>query len=144
MFLSLKCCAICLIALMIVSALGAANAQKLPERTEIADKSKWDLIDIYPSDTECEAELNRMQSTFPQLKIYRTEISKSPDSLLVFYHLTEDLGRGSRTPLCMPGYRAIKTPASKSSSATRIASRAWRLRSEKLRRGLRRSCMTAV
>jgi oligoendopeptidase F len=74
---------------------GAASAQTqaVRERSEIPDKYKWDLSAMYASDEAWEADVKFIEDKIPELQTYKGKISQSPDDLLKFYQLAEEIGK---------------------------------------------------
>jgi oligoendopeptidase F len=74
---------------------GAASAQTqaVRERSEIPDEYKWKLSDMYASDEAWEADVKFIADKIPELQTYQGKISRSPDDLLKFYQLEEEIGK---------------------------------------------------
>jgi oligoendopeptidase F len=69
------------------------QAQELRERSEIADKYKWDLTTLYKTDQDWEADMATLETMIPNLKSYEGKISQSPDDLLAFFQASEEIGK---------------------------------------------------
>jgi len=67
--------------------------QQLKERSEIADKYKWDLSALYKSDADWDKDFQAVDAMIPTMKGFEGKVSKSPDDLLAFYKASEELGK---------------------------------------------------
>jgi len=74
---------------------GAASAQTqaVRERSEIPDQYKWDLSHMYASDEAWEADVKFIEDKVPELRTYEGKISQSPDDLLKFFQLQDEIGK---------------------------------------------------
>lgn len=67
-----------------------AEVKKIPERSEIAQKDKWALEDIYATDADWEADLKIYQSAIPEMAAYAGRLSESPAVLLNYMVRSEE------------------------------------------------------
>ena len=81
------------LALVLFCGLAFAQTGEVPERSQIADKHKWNLKDMYATDEAWEADLRAIEAEIPTLKSYEGKISKSPDDLLAFMKEMEDVNK---------------------------------------------------
>jgi len=63
-------------------ALGQAEVKKVPQRSEIPDKYKWKLEDIYPTDSEWEKDFSRVEQLMPEMEKFKNHLSESGKNLL--------------------------------------------------------------
>lgn len=78
---------------LIMALTTSLQAQELKERSEIADKYKWDLTPIYKSDQDWEADMATIESMIPNLKSFEGKISQSPENLLAYFTASEEVGK---------------------------------------------------
>jgi len=70
------------------SALGQSSAgstgqvKKIPKRSEIPDKYKWKLEDIYPSDSLWEYDFSRVEALLPEMERFKGHLVESGKTLL--------------------------------------------------------------
>ncbi len=77
--------------LMAGVAVYTAYAQKVKERSEISDKYKWNLSEMYKSDADFEKDLKWVEDKLPELRAFEGRISKSADDLLGYFKAFEPL-----------------------------------------------------
>jgi oligoendopeptidase F len=70
-----------------------AQTEELKERSQIPEKYTWNLKDMYASDEAWEADVAAIDGMIPTLKSYEGKISQSPDQLLSFFKVYEDLNK---------------------------------------------------
>ncbi|HEY3296089.1 MAG TPA: oligoendopeptidase F [bacterium] len=80
-------------ALLVVMLSLPVTGQELKERSEVADKYKWDLSALYKSDADWDKDLKTVEAMVPTLKGFEGKVSKSPDDLLGFYKAAEAAGK---------------------------------------------------
>ncbi|MGI6033111.1 MAG: oligoendopeptidase F [Coriobacteriales bacterium] len=61
-------------------------------RDQIEERYLWDLSDIYPNDEEFLSALEAAKGYVEKLASYQGKVSKSPDELLAFLKLTDEMG----------------------------------------------------
>ena len=89
------------LALTLFAGLALAQSQTgdVPERSKVDDKYKWHLYDMFKAkdaaeaDQRWEADLKTIDAAIPSLKSYEGKISKSPDDLLAFFKVMEDVNK---------------------------------------------------
>ena len=86
-------CALAVAAALLLPGALFAQTQAVRERSEIPDKYKWDLSHMYASDAAWEADVKFIEEKVPELRTYEGKISKSPDDLLKFFGLQEEIGK---------------------------------------------------
>lgn len=64
------------------SAFGQSQVKKIPQRSEIAEKYKWRLQDIYPSDEQWEQDFSGVEALLPEMNKYRGHLAESGKTLL--------------------------------------------------------------
>ena len=64
------------------SAFGQSQVKKIPQRSEIPDKYKWKLEDIYPSDSLWEYDFSRVEALLPEMEKFKGRLAKSGKTLL--------------------------------------------------------------
>ncbi len=64
----------------------------LPSRSEIEDKYKWNLNDIYASDEQWETDFNWVIGQIPEYKKYEGRLADSPSTLLACLRLDDSVG----------------------------------------------------
>jgi oligoendopeptidase F len=74
----------------------SVQAQELKERSEIADKYKWDLTTLYKTDQDWEADMAAIEAMIPNLKSFEGKISQSPDNLIAYFQTSEEIGKKFR------------------------------------------------
>ena len=84
--------ALCVVVCMSVAILGQER-----DRAKVADKYKWNLADIYPSDAAWRAEKDKITAEIPKLREYRGRLGSSPatmaDALELMSRLDKELSR---------------------------------------------------
>jgi oligoendopeptidase F len=78
---------------LILPSVAPAQTQAVRQRSEIPQKYTWNLADMYPSDEAFEADVKFVTDKIPELRSYQGKISKSPDDLLKFYQLEEEISK---------------------------------------------------
>jgi oligoendopeptidase F len=71
-----------LLALIICSASVQSQVKKIPQRSEIPEKYKWKLEDIYPSDSLWEYDFSRVGKLLPEMDKFKGHLSESGQTLL--------------------------------------------------------------
>ncbi len=69
------------------------EAQSIPERSEIDDRYKWDLSDIYDSWEQWEQDFERCQELMDELVAKKGTLSGGPEQVLAAYGLNDKVGR---------------------------------------------------
>lgn len=69
------------------------QAQELKERSEIADKYKWDLTTIYKTDEDWETDMAAIEAMIPNLKGFEGKISQSPNDLIAYFQASEEISK---------------------------------------------------
>ncbi len=64
------------------SAFGQSQVKKIPQRSEIPDKYKWRLEDIYPTDSLCEYDFSRVEDLLPEMEKFKGHLAESGRNLL--------------------------------------------------------------
>ncbi len=62
--------------------LGQSQVKKIPQRSEIAEKYKWRLQDIYPSDEKWEQDFSKVEALLPQAEKFKGHLAESGKMLL--------------------------------------------------------------
>jgi len=70
-----------------------AQSEELKERSQIPDKYKWNLTDMYATDEAWQADVAAIDSMIPSLKGFEGKISQSADQLVSFFKAYEDLNK---------------------------------------------------
>ena len=68
-----------------------AEIKKIPERSEISEKDKWAIHDIYATDELWEEDLKKVRGLLPQIAAFAGKLSESADGLLDFMKLQEEI-----------------------------------------------------
>jgi oligoendopeptidase F len=71
-----------LVIIVFGSALGQSQVKKIPQRSEIPDKYKWRLEDIYPTDSLWEYDFSRVESLLPEMEKFKRHLTESGKTLL--------------------------------------------------------------
>lgn len=66
-------------------------SERVPQRSEVADESKWSINDIYASDEAWEEDFKRAQRFIEKIASYNGELRKSPRRLLEYLKLDDEL-----------------------------------------------------
>jgi len=75
------------------SAIFAQTPNKgIPQRSDIPEKYKWKLEDIYATDELWEADFTKLQSSLPQFATFKGKLGKSPKALLDCLKLQDSSG----------------------------------------------------
>ncbi len=61
---------------------GQSQVKKIPQRSEIAEKYKWRLQDIYPSDEKWEQDFSKVKALLPQAEKFKGHLAESGKMLL--------------------------------------------------------------
>jgi len=62
--------------------LGQSQVKKIPQRSEIAEKYKWRLQDIYPSDEKWEQGFSKVEALLPEADKFKGRLAESGKMLL--------------------------------------------------------------
>jgi oligoendopeptidase F len=73
------------------AAMVCAQEKKVPERREIEHKYLWATDAIYPTDEAWEAEFKSIQADLPKLVAFQGKLGESPDKLLAFFKLRDEV-----------------------------------------------------
>ena len=65
----------------------------IPLREQIEDRYKWNLRDVYPSDTHWEEEFNHAQTLVVTAKTYEGRLASSPEVLYECLETKSELSR---------------------------------------------------
>lgn len=68
-----------------------AEIKKIPERSEISEKDKWAIHDIYATDELWEEDLKKARGLLPRVASFAGKLSQSADALLDFMKLQEEI-----------------------------------------------------
>ena len=66
-------------------------AGKLRERSQIDDKYKWNLADMYPDQASWDADYKLIEKGIPDLAAFKGKVSQSPGDLLKYLTLRDEL-----------------------------------------------------
>ncbi|MFQ6008968.1 MAG: oligoendopeptidase F, partial [Candidatus Zixiibacteriota bacterium] len=82
-----------LLTLWILAAISAfsANVGSVPQRSDIDDKYKWKVEDIYPDDAAWESDFNSLRASLGEFDRYRGHLGDSPDMLLYCLRYVDSL-----------------------------------------------------
>lgn len=64
---------------------------KLPLRSELAEKYKWNLNDIYESEAMWEQSYSEIENMLPKIKSYEGKLGSSAENLLAYFKLEEEI-----------------------------------------------------
>lgn len=64
------------------SAFGQSQVKKIPQRSEIPDKYKWKLEDIYSTDSLWEYDFSRVEALLPEMEKFKGHLAESGKTLL--------------------------------------------------------------
>jgi oligoendopeptidase F len=79
---------------ILISALTAmAISQELPSRSEIEDKYKWNLEDMYPTDSEWENDVKWIESNLSKLDDFKGKLGDNAETLLNAIMFKDDLSK---------------------------------------------------
>jgi oligoendopeptidase F len=73
------------------SSVSAQGVQALKQRSEIPDKYKWRLEDIYTNQAEWEKDFQTIESMIPEMAKYKGTLAESPEKMLEFFKAREKL-----------------------------------------------------
>ena len=86
-----------MLALCVVVGMSVAIFSQERDRAKVADKYKWNLADIYPSDAVWRAEKEKVTADIPKLREFRGRLASSPatmaDALELMSRLDKELSR---------------------------------------------------
>lgn len=68
-----------------------ADTKKIPERSEVCEKDRWAINDIYATDELWQQDLEKAKEITKELASYSGKISTSPKELLAYLKLTEEV-----------------------------------------------------
>jgi len=71
-----------LVIFVLGDAFGQSPVKKIPQRSEIPDKYKWRLEDIYPTDSLCEYDFSRVEDLLPEMERFKGHLAESGKNLL--------------------------------------------------------------
>ena len=71
-----------LVVFVVGSAFGQGQVNKIPQRSDIADKYKWKLEDIYPTDELWEQDFSRVQALLPEMEEFKGHLAESGRMIL--------------------------------------------------------------
>ena len=77
--------------LLFSSTLGGKST--VPQRSEIADRYKWDLADIYPDWKSWETDLNKLQGLIDEFVLLKGTLAQGPDRVLKAMQTSDEMGR---------------------------------------------------
>lgn len=66
-------------------------SERVPQRSEVADESKWSINDIYATDEAWENDYKKAQTFVEKIASYNGELRKSPQKLLEYLKLDDEL-----------------------------------------------------
>ncbi|HKK20544.1 MAG TPA: oligoendopeptidase F [candidate division Zixibacteria bacterium] len=88
---------LCAVAAAIILALfnvpAYAAADRIPQRSDIADKYKWKLEDMYPTPEAWEADFTTLKTNLPRFEQYKGHLGDSPSTLLACLRLSDSLNQ---------------------------------------------------
>lgn len=68
-----------------------ADVKKIPERSEVCEKDRWAINDIYATDELWQQDLEKAKKITQELAAFSGRISTSPKELLAYLKLTEEI-----------------------------------------------------
>jgi len=71
-----------LIIFVLGNAFGQSQVKKIPQRSDIPEKYKWRLEDIYPTDSVCEYDFSRVENLLPEMEKFKGHLAESGKNLL--------------------------------------------------------------
>ena len=71
--------------------LELGRGSSLPERSEMPAEYKWKLEDIYGTDEAWEKSFSDIKSRLPELAAYKGALAQSPEKMLEFFRLRDEL-----------------------------------------------------
>jgi len=81
----------CVLTVLCITSLLVGKPKTL-KRSEIPDKYKWNLTDIYSDWTAWEADYQRLQDIMDQYSALKGTLNQGPDAILNAYKLSDELG----------------------------------------------------
>ena len=75
-------CASVLAVFIFGSVFGQSQVKKIPQRSDIADKYKWRLEDIYASDSLWEYDFSRVENLLPEMEKFKGRLAESGRMIL--------------------------------------------------------------
>ncbi|HEX7343009.1 MAG TPA: oligoendopeptidase F [bacterium] len=83
---------LCSVSLLLFSStLGGKSA--VSKRSDIADRYKWNLTDIYPDWKTWEADLNKLQDLIDQFVALKGTLAQGPEQVLQAMRISDEMGR---------------------------------------------------
>jgi oligoendopeptidase F len=76
-----------------ISVPATAQTGELKDRSQIAEKYKWDLTAMYKTDADWEKDVASLEAAVPSLKSFEGKISKSGADLLAYFKAEEEIGK---------------------------------------------------
>ncbi len=73
--------------------MGSADTKNIPQRSDIEDKYKWDLSDLYESDEAWEEDFNKVQEMLTKAKGFTGRLAESPQVLFDCLKLRTDISK---------------------------------------------------
>ena len=67
------------------------SEERIPKRSEVPEKFKWALEDIYPSDEAWKADLEKLRGMPEKVEAYKGRLAESADTLLSFLRLSDEI-----------------------------------------------------
>ncbi len=80
-----------LILILLILGISGISAQTIPERSEIEDKYKWDVSDIYPDWETWEAGMVDLENKMNEFKAMEGTLSSGPENVAKAYKLSDEL-----------------------------------------------------
>ncbi len=80
------------LAVAALPALAQEQTGKLPARSEIADKYKWNLAEMYPDTASWDLDYKACEKGIQELAAFKGKVGSSPAELLKFLTLRDELG----------------------------------------------------
>lgn len=68
-----------------------ANTERIPERKDVSEEFKWHLEDIYPTNSDWEADYERAKSYIEKAADFKGKISQSAKSLLDYLTMDDEI-----------------------------------------------------
>jgi oligoendopeptidase F len=73
--------------------MGSADTKNIPQRSDIEDKYKWDLSDLYESDQAWEEDFKKVQDMLTKAKGFTGRLAESPQVLFDCLKLRTDISK---------------------------------------------------
>lgn len=70
----------------------SAKTDTIPERSEVDDKYKWHVHDIFTSDEEWEKAFNELKAEMPRITEFKGKLGTSADALLDCFKFQDEIG----------------------------------------------------